>query len=361
MNFDEILKEQMKNYVNSEDTDSISDYAGRLSEGISDYFTIDRILDATLNGKSIFQDSQLITDLKSLFFYEIKGAVVIAAEIIIVCLIIGLLKNMSNSFGESGVTKIATMICGAVIVGLAMTNFYEIYNLTAESVKTITYTMGILLPILIALVIAMGQVASGTIMSPLLLSAVTFFETVIKNIVIPMIFISTVLTFLNCLTEKDYVNHIAKFIRKTALVVTGLILTIMTGIITVQGLIVKTTDSILMGTARYSLDTFIPIVGGFASDTIDLFLKCMGSIKNVVGVFGILTVIVLIMVPILKIITVAVIYKVTGLILEPFAGKKLSEGVFDIGSSLISMGAVLLLSSFLFVIFISAIISIGGV
>ena len=292
MDFDEIIKEQMGNVIDQEDVDSLSDYASSLSGGISDNFTIDKILDATLSGKSIFDSEEIIESLKDLFFYEIKSALIVGIEILTICVVIGLLKNLSGSFGKRGVSDIASLTCSIVIIGLAMTNFNTVYEMTLDAVKTITYTMEILLPVLIALLISMGQVASGTIMSPLLLTSVTIFQAIIKNVILPAIFISTVLSLINCLTEKDYVNQLSRFIRQVALFAAGLIMTLMSGIIAIQGLIAKTSDSLLIGTAKYSLDAFIPIVGGFTSDTIELFLKCMGSIKNVVGLFGIILIVV---------------------------------------------------------------------
>ena len=102
MNYDEIIRKQMKNYLDTEDTDALSDYAGKLTDGLSDSFTLDKILSATLKGESIFDDGQLIEDLKTLFLYEIRSAMVIGAEIITVCIIIGLIKNLSSSFGSRG-------------------------------------------------------------------------------------------------------------------------------------------------------------------------------------------------------------------------------------------------------------------
>lgn len=64
---------------------------------------------------------------------------------------------------------------------------------------------------------------------------------------------------------------------------TGLILAILSGIFSVQGLLTDTSDGLLINAARYSLSTFIPIVGGFTADTVDLFLRCMRSIKGIVG------------------------------------------------------------------------------
>ena len=39
---------------------------------------------------------------------------------------------------------------------------------------------------------------------------------------------------------------------------------------------------------RYSVDNFVPIVGGFAADSIDMVLSCVAVIKNGIGVLGII-------------------------------------------------------------------------
>ena len=350
----------MKNLIDEEKTDSLSDYAGSLSGGISDHFTLDKIVEATLNGESIFDSDEMIASLSELFFYELRAALIVGIEILTVCIVIGLLKNLSGSFGKRGTTEIASLVCSIVIIGLAMRNFQTIYAMTADAVGTITYTMEILLPILIAILIAMGQITSGTIMSPLILTAITIFQAILKNIVLPGLFFSTVLSLINCLTEKDYVNRLSKFIRQAALFITGIILTLMSGIIAIQGLIAQTSDSLILGTAKYSLDAFIPIVGGFTADTVELFIKCMGSIKGVVGIFGILLIVSLILIPIIKILAISAIYKITALLIEPVASKKIAAGVSDMGTSLIAMGAILFFASLLFILFITSIISLGG-
>lgn len=360
MKTEDILREQFDNIINQKEIDSLSEYAAGLTDGLSDRFTMDKILESTLKGESIFDSDEIIDSLKTLFLYEIKSALIIGIEILTICIVIGLLKNLSASFGKKGVSEIAGLTCSIVIIGLAMTSFNQVFQMTMDAMKTITYTMEILLPVLIGILISMGQVASGTIMSPLLLGSVTVFQSIIKNIVMPAIFVSTIFGLINCLTEKDYVNHLSKFIRQAALFITGLIMTLMSGIIAIQGLIAKTSDTLLIGTAKYSLDAFIPIVGGFTSDTIELFLKCMGSIKNIAGLFGILMIALLILTPIIKILAIAVIYKVTALLAEPIASKKLADSIGDIGTSLIAMGAILFFASLLFIIFITSIINLGG-
>lgn len=354
------LRKQFHNIIDQEQISDLSAYASELTNGLSDYFTLDTLLNATLEGKSLFDNQEVITSLKELFFYEIRSALCISGEILAICVIIGLLKNMSGSFESKGISDIAGFVCMISIVGITIIHFGDVYHMTADAIKTMTYTMEILLPVLIGILIAMGQITTGTIMSPFILSIVTIFHSLIKNIILPAVFISTVFTLLNCITEKDYVNQLSKLIRKAALYGTGLIITIMSGIISVQGFITQTSDGLIINTAKYSIDTFIPIVGGFTADTVELFLTCMGSIKNIVGIFGILLMITLIIIPILKTLAIAGIYKITACMIEPITSKKIAEGVCDIGNALITLTAILFFSSLLFILFITSIMKLGG-
>ncbi len=354
------LREQFNNIIDQEQTIELSEYASELTNGISDNFTLDKILDATLEGKSIFDNQELIESLKDLFLYELRSAMFLSVEILAICIIVGLLKNLSGSFETKGISDIAGMVCMISVVGIAILHFHDVYEMTVDAMKTMTYTMEILLPVLIGILIAMGQVTSGTIMSPLILSIITAFHHIIKNIILPAIFFSAIFTLLNCITEKDYVNQLAKLIRKTALYGTGLIVTLMSGVISIQGLITQTSDGLIINTAKYSLDAFIPIVGGFTADTVELFLTCMHSIKSIVGLFGILLIIALILIPILKTLAIAGIFKITACVIEPIASKKIAEGVNDIGSVLITLTAILFFSSLLFILFITSIMKLGG-
>ena len=360
MDYEVILKEQMDNVLNGEEFGTISEEAFRLSEGISDPFTLENILNSTLHGESIFQNSQMIGSFKELLLYELQTTLIIAAEIISICIIMGLMKSLSESFKTKSVSQLTIMVCVMVIMGISLNSFKLSYQLVIDTVSTMVYTMEILLPVLIGILLATGAAASGTILSPLIIGSVTGFAVITKTIIIPALFISGTLSLINCLTEKDYVNKLAKFLRSAAVFLIGLILTVLTGIITLQGLLTETADGLLINTAKYSISSFIPIVGGFTSDTVDLFLRCMGSIKSVIGVFGILMLILMMAVPLIKVILIGVIYKLTAAFTEPVTDSRISDGINDMGSCMILLASILFFTSLLFIIFISVIMGIGG-
>ena len=360
MDYEKILEEQMNNIVDPEQAGRISENAGRITEGLTDDFSLEKIMEATLNGESIFNNQQLIDGLKSLLLYEIRAALVLGVEILIICIIIGLLRNLSSSFGRKTMSDISLLVCTMIIIGISLNSFRLAYELAIDSVTTMVSTMEILTPALLGILISTGSIASGTIMSPVVIGAVTGTGIILKRIILPAMFAATVLALVNCLTEKDYVNKLSKLLRNAALAVTGLILAVLSGIISVQGLITDASDGLLINTAKYSLSTFIPIVGGFTADTAELFVRCMSTIKSIVGVFGIVTLVLVILTPLIKLLIIALLYKVTAAAAEPICDSKISDGLNDMGSCIVSLGAVLFFAALLFIIFITVIIGMGG-
>lgn len=360
MDYEKILEEQFNNVIDEGLMDGISGQAEEITYGLSQQFSLENIFNATVQGESIFSNPVIIEELKDLLMYEVKSALIICVEILSVCIIIGLLKNLSTSFNSKSVSDISMLVCTMVIIGIAVNNFRISYDLAIDSISTMADTMAILAPILLGILLSTGAITSGTILSPMIIGAISGVAFIVKTFIMPALFTSTILSLINCLTEKDYVNKIAKLLRNASVAVMGLLMVILTGIISIQGLLTNTSDGLLINTAKYSLSSFIPIVGGFTSDTVELFLRCMSSIKSVVGVFGIILLLILILVPLLKIIVIAVIYKVSAALCEPITDSKIADGLNDMGSCLISMGSIMLFNALLFIMFITTIMKIGG-
>jgi len=361
MEYEKILEEQFNNVIDKNLMEDVAGQAENITYGLAEQFSLENIFNATVQGESIFSNPVLIDEIKDLLLYEVKSALIICVEILTVCIIMGLLKNLSSSFNSKSVSDISMMVCTMVIIGIAINNFRVSYDLAIDSVSTMADTMGILAPVLLGILLSTGAVASGTILSPMIIGSISGISFIVKTFILPGLFASTILSLINCLTEKNYVNKIAKLLRNASVAAMGLLMIIMTGIISLQGLLADTSDGLLINTAKYSLSSFIPIVGGFTSDTVDLFLRCMSSIKSVVGVFGIILLLLLILIPLIKIVVIALIYKVTAALCEPITDSKIADGLNEIGSCLISVGSIMLFNALLFIMFITTIMKIGGV
>ncbi|MDO4745029.1 MAG: stage III sporulation protein AE [Bacillota bacterium] len=358
MEYEEFIEEQL----NTIDTRPLNDL---LKENehfsiLTDDLTVSNIVNSMLNGQAILDSDKIFDELLYLLLSEIKSSLVLAGEILTICIVIGLLSNMSNSFGSKTSSYIGTIICSFIVIALCIGSFHQTYECCTTTLNVMTKAMELLLPILIPLLISMGGLSSASIMNPAMAAAVTGFNFIIQNIVMPLIFLSTIFILINSITEKDYIKRLSIFIRKAALFITGLCITIFSGITAVQSIVAKSADGILMNTARFSISNFVPIVGGFASDSIEMVISCIGLIKNAVGIVGIIIIVSLLILPIIKIMAIALIYKLTSIVAEPVATKNISDGLNELGSSAVTMTVVLACGAFMFLIFITIIMSMGG-
>lgn len=358
MDYETIIEEQLNTMELSELENILDDtYTG--SEIFGD-MSVDGIINDLINGQPLFDSESFIRNITDLFMVEIRSAVLLGCEILLVCIITGLLTSMSNSFGNKTVSSLGTMICSFIIIALCIGSFYQTYESCCETMDVMTKTMEILLPIMIPLLISMGGISSGSIMDPVIIGSVTGFNFIMQHFVIPLVFLSAIFVLINSITEKDYVKKLSVFLRKAALFITGLTITIFSGITAIQGMVTKSADGILMNTARFSIDNFVPIIGGFAADSLDMVISCIGLIKNAVGIIGVITIISLLVIPVLKILAIAVIYKITAIAAEPVANKNISDGLNEIGTAAITMTVVLAAAAFMFLIFITVIMGMGG-
>ena len=170
---------------------------------------------------------------------------------------------------------------------------------------------------MIPLLVAMGGISSGSILDPAVAGAVTGFSALMEHIVLPLVFLSAVFTMINSITEKDYVKKLAGFLRKGTIFLTGLAVTVFTGIAAIQGMVTKAAD-------------------------------------------GILLILALLVIPVLKILAVAVIYKITAIAAEPVASKNISDSLNELGTAAITMTVVLAIGALMFLIFIAIIMGMGG-
>ena len=322
--------------------------------------TIRDTINKLIEGTPIFDSDKLIDIIKELFILEIKTSIILGCEIISICIIIGLLSNLSVSFGNKAVSSLGTIICSCLIIAISIGSFYQTYESCSETMDIMTKTMEVLLPIMIPLLISMGGLSSGSIMDPVIIGAVTGFNFTMQHIILPLIFLSAIFILINSITEKDYIKKLAVFMRKGALFLTGLTITVFSGLTTIQGIVTKSADGLLMKTARFSIDNFVPIMGSFAADSLDIMISCIGVIKSAVGIIGIVIIITILTIPVIKIFAIAVIYKITAIIAEPIATKNISDSLNEIGTSAITMTVVLGAGAFMFLIFITVIMGMGG-
>lgn len=120
-----------------------------------------------------------------------------------------------------------------------------------------------------------------------------------------------------------------------------MLLTIFLGVISVQGLTSSVTDGLTIRTAKYITGSFVPVVGKALADATDTVISASLLVKNAIGLVGVIIILFLCAFPALKILTLALIYKVTAAIMQPLGDTPIVACLDAIGKSMIYVFAAL--------------------
>ncbi|KAB3527575.1 stage III sporulation protein AE [Alkaliphilus serpentinus] len=359
VSIDSIINDQLEGM----NTDELQEIIDVLNKDLGDYLpkiNFRELIVKVVKGEGAFSFKDIISGGTRYLFKEVVANWILLVQIIVMSTIYALLSNLQSSFDHDVVGRLAYTVCYMVIISITIKSFLIAINLGKETIDMMVTFMQALIPILLAILLAMGGITTSAFFHPILLGAIGFVATMVKTVVLPLIFFSAVLAIVNNLSSKIQVSKLAGLLKQTAAVILGFILTAFVGIISIQGIASATVDGVTIRTAKFAVDKFIPIVGGFLSDAMDTVVGCSLVIKNAVGAIGLFSIFIICLIPMLKILALIVIYKLCAAIIEPIAHGQLVDCLNQMSSSLILLFATVSTIAVMFFITITIVVGAGN-
>lgn len=180
MGIEEIVKEQLAT-MNMDEIEELF-YIATNEGSVFSETTPGEVIKSIIMGKPIFDMNDILSSITGMLFQEITGSIILGVQLVIICIIIGLLSNLSTSFGEDTVSNLGIIVCSCSVIALCLKSFMDIYSICSEAIDTMTVVMQALLPVIVPLLITMGGFASGGVLNPFIVTAITLFNTVLQNL-----------------------------------------------------------------------------------------------------------------------------------------------------------------------------------
>ncbi|MBQ4535657.1 MAG: hypothetical protein IJA22_02390, partial [Clostridia bacterium] len=103
------------------------------------------------------------------------------------------------------------------------------------------------------------------------------------------------------------------------------------------------------------LSTYIPMVGGYLSEGLNLIVASCLLIKNAIGVSGILIMFTSVLLPLLQLVLFMFALKFTGAVLQPLSDSRISNFITSVSKVFIMPIVMVLAVAFMYVIFVGLI------
>jgi stage III sporulation protein AE len=344
------------------DTGPVEQYWTQLMKEYGGYFPENRApsFQELIQGKP-FEPNTILKGLLKYVLHEVMVNGKLLASIVVLAVFSLILETIQSAFEKNTVSQVAYALTYVVLIIIAINSFSVAIVYAKDAIGDMVGFMLAVIPLLLTLLASMGNLVSVTVLHPLVVFMIHTVSTMIYVIVFPLLFFSAVLHIVSAVSERYKATQLADLLRNAAVAMLGVFVTVFLGVISIKGATGAVTDGVTVRTAKYVASNFVPVVGRLFSDATDTVLGASLLVKNAVGIAGVVIIIMLCAFPALKILTLAVIYKVSAAVMQPLGASPISKMLSTIGKSMIYVFATLAAVGLMFFLAITIIITASNV
>lgn len=208
-----------------------------------------------------------------------------------IILLYALLNSLKSSFNNQSyehVFSVVSIICLSSAIIIPISN---IIIKIAGLIKQVSNFLLSFIPVYMGILTASGKPISATAYSTTIIVVIQIISRISSTVLVPLLAIYMAFCLIGAASNQINVEGIAKTVKTFVTVVLTFLLTIFVGLLTIQGVVSNSADTVTMRTAKFAVSAFLPVVGAAISEALNSVQGCLGIIKSTVGGFGIVALI----------------------------------------------------------------------
>lgn len=302
--------------------------------------------------------------LKGLFeylLYELLLNGKLLGILILLTLFSSILQTIQTAFNKGSISKVAYLIVCMVLLTLLLNSFRLSVNYAMEAINGMSDFMLALIPLLLGLMASFGSLSAVAFFHPIIVFLIHASGLLIAKVIIPLFLMSALLHLVSTINKEYPVTQLADLLKNIGLWLLGIFFSVFLGVISVQGAVTAVQDGVAMKTAKFVTGNFIPVIGRMFTDATDTVLSASLLLKNAIGIVGVLIVLAISLFPVIKILAIALIYKIAAALLQPLGDGPIIKSMQVMSKYILYIFACLLVVAFMFFIAIVIIVASSNV
>ena len=292
---------------------------------------------------------------------NVGGFLTQGAVILLISVLLSVLTNLTSGFATQSVNKIVYVACYGVIIVVALNLTGSAINAASNTIRYLSYFSEVAFPPLMTVMTALGSVNATGLYQPALAFFSVIVSSLIDKVVLPGFFVCIALTIVGHINENIKLGKMVKTVRSAIGWCVSFLFGLLGAITTARGIAGAGNDSLAIRGAKYALSGYVPIVGNYLKDGFDIVVSSCILVKNAIGVTAVLSLIMIVVSPLIKILLSIFTLRLTASFAEPFGDSKIPTMLYELSDCLKLLVVLLLCAAFtLFILVMLIILSCNG-
>lgn len=343
------LEQNVEENLNDIDFSELVEFENSLGTNIYDG-GIKKLIEDILSGeyKGGFLDT--FNMVINMLGVSIKGFIPLLVTLVAIAIIFSIVNGLTSGFMSKSTTEIIHFVCYSAMIVLLMTEVTFLITDSVKAIKNMAEFMQVIFPIMLTLVTALGGVATTATYSPMMTILAVGVSKVISSIVLPCFIATMALSIVGFISKDIKLDKLTNFFKSSGEIIIGVVFGLFTTFVTTNGISGAIADNLSIKSAKFAIASYVPILGGYLSDGLDLAVASVMLVKNAIGVGGVIFMLSIVLAPVLKILIFSLGLKLVAGIIEPIGNKRMSEITYAISKNLTLLIVAMLGMAFMFFI-----------
>lgn len=302
-------------------------------------FSFSQMVEKIIYGDFTFSPKEILIQGLKKMTQELFDQLYFIQRLILIAVLSAVLKNLNGSFQGKSVSELSFYVCYLVLLVLIMNAFQIGVQMVSDVCGSMVTFIEAILPVFTALMFTSGSYVQLAFLGPVVIGAAGLLSALVQNVALPAIIMATALHLVNYISERNVLHQMSELLKGTiGWGLKGISIAFM-AMVSLQRMGVPVLNKMIGRTARVAVGA-VPVVGDVMAGAVELGAALAGAVNSGVGVAAILFLIGLCITPLIKLIVMILIYKMTAAVLEPVCERRLVKCISAAGDF-----SVLLLSA----------------
>jgi len=255
---------------------------------------------------------RLMESLGTLLRQQSLGPLSTAASLMAVVVLAGLFSGYGSAVSTSDLRQTYHTVTVLGATGLLLTPLAGLLQTVWQAVESVTVFLYSYIPVYAAIIGVSGGGTSALSYQSTLLATAELLATLLRTVVWPCLTVALALGCIGAVTEGFRLDAISNAVHKLILWGMGLFSSVFTWVLSTQQMVARAGDTLGSRAMKFSLSSFVPVVGGALSEAYSTVLGCAGLLRSTVGVFGVAAVILTVLPPLVGCVCWSLCLQVSG-------------------------------------------------